>query len=76
VKSLRPWDPDEVWEPEAKKLGLSVAQLRDQVRLADEIILEIINEDILQLEAKIQIEQKKLDHIRKNMQYIRNQKRN
>jgi len=38
-------DPLEWWTEEASRLGLSVEELRAQVRLADEIIDELVEED-------------------------------
>lgn len=41
-----------MWEPEAKRLGLTVSVLREQVRLADSILEEIINQENFQRKAK------------------------
>jgi len=46
-KPLSPVSSDSEWEREAKRLGLSVAELREQIRLADEIMEEIIREERL-----------------------------
>lgn len=45
TKPLTQSDPDELWRPEAKKRGLTVAEYRQQVKLADEIIEQILNEE-------------------------------
>lgn len=55
MKSKRPLtqaDPDCVWEPEAKRLGLTVKELREQVALADSIIEELFAEDEFRQQSK------------------------
>lgn len=44
-KPLAATDPVEWWEEEAHRLGLPVADLREQVRLADEILTELFAEE-------------------------------
>ena len=51
-KPLIQSDPDSMWEPEAKRLGLTVPALREQVRLADSILEEIINQENFQRKSK------------------------
>lgn len=51
LKPLTQDDPDEVWAPRAAALGLTVADLREQVRLADAIMEEIIAEEITEKAA-------------------------
>lgn len=45
VASLAQSDPDEWWEEEASRLGLTVEELRKQVELADSIMEEILKEE-------------------------------
>lgn len=44
-KPLTQNDPDSIWAPEAARLGLTVAALMDQVRIADEILDEVMAEE-------------------------------
>ncbi len=45
TKPLIQSGPDELWRSEAQKRGLTVAEYRQQVKLADEILKEILNEE-------------------------------
>lgn len=45
TKPLAQSDPDHVWEPRAKELGITVEKLRTQIKLADDIIEELIAEE-------------------------------
>jgi hypothetical protein len=45
ARPLTQEDPDEAWEGPARKAGLSVADMRAQVRLADELTEEILREE-------------------------------
>ena len=51
-KPLTQADPDEVWEPKAKELGLTVLELRSQIALADAILDQIISEENFQRKAR------------------------
>lgn len=44
-KPLALSDPMELWEQEAKRLDINVYILRDQIRLADAIIEDLIEEE-------------------------------
>lgn len=44
-KPLTQSDPSEWWEEEALRLGVPVQELREQIRLADEVLEEIFAEE-------------------------------
>lgn len=44
-KPLAESDPIEWWQEEAARLGLTVESLKEQIKLADEVIDEIIREE-------------------------------
>lgn len=44
-KPLAPSDPVEWWADEAARLGLTVEELREQIRISDEIMEELLLEE-------------------------------
>lgn len=51
-RPLAQCDPDSDWETEAKRLGLSVIELREQIALADSIIEELFAEERFREQSK------------------------